>query len=1001
MRRSLAPSQLGGTPAAKRLRIDNVGGTSLIDGLTNASCFDPSKKVNTQRSSQDVLELLENNPKSMGPMKNNEPQLLIEKNVMKPVDGVKQYSVFWCQATMKKNKNWEEEAVLVVKDRGVILKDMKGKEIGKANGYRLAQLEELAYGSVLKVGGREVLIQDPIVESSGLSGTSSGQISSVIKSKVEVKSAFSSNYRPPQKEVTRNLNSPQINQSQCAPLQKLRSSQDVLELLGNNKKNEDSAENASHRVLVEKNPSLLEAVKQYNVFWCKASTKKHKNWEEEAVLVVKDRGVILKNMAGKEIGRATGFKLAQLQELENGKILKVGGREVLIQDEIVDTAGVSGNGSSQNSCETKSQTSSRLSNKEFVPPLLKAGHIAPKINQGVNEIKPRYNPNHPSALVMPRPPTDIQWKESQRGTVIVDVVVDPTLSKNLRPHQREGVVFMYECLMGFKTPNMYGAILADEMGLGKTLQCITLIWILLQQGPYNGRPIIQRVLIVTPSSLVKNWEKEFRRWLGRERITVFTADQQNRPIEFLKHLVSPVMVVSYEMLVRCFDEIQQINFDMVVCDEGHRLKNAGNKTSSLLSQLDTNRKVLLTGTPVQNDLKEFFSLADFVNPGILGSLSSFRRTYEEPIVALQQPECDEDQRELGESCASELSHLTSQFVLRRTQEVMNAHLPPKVESVIFCKPTCVQVNLYRNVLDSSAVRSILSSTQTGNDQLSFILALRKLCNHPTLFAATRKHAECSELWQENYKEDSSQIQSRDASGKFVVTFAILDSLMKNTKEKIILVSYSTKMLDLFGESCTERKYSFVRLDGSTPTNTRMGIVDRFNDPQGADRVFLLSSKAGGVGLNLIGASRLILYDIDWNPANDMQAMARIWREGQKRTVQIYRLLTTGTIEEKIFQRQILKQGLSGAIVDARDSTQGHFTREELKDLFTLREDTDCDTHDLISCQCTQKGVSPIPPELDDYDFDLDDDRDCQLGTPCNKKKESHKTVDQLMDWQHF
>ncbi|XP_057380226.1 DNA repair and recombination protein RAD54B-like [Daphnia carinata] len=1033
MRRSQAPSQLGARPAAKRCRINDVPGASL--NVTKSGNIELEKVDCTTRSSQSVLELLENNNKNVDKsmsnssyQKNNSQSMFIELSADKPasVESVKQYSVFWCQASTKKNKNWEEEAVLVVKDRLVILKNMDGKEIGKAAGYKLTQLQNLEYGTILKVGGREVLIQDQILESLILSETNVGKNCTVISPKIDVKSSSTSNY-PPFKKA-------RIQKSQGVPLElerppKLRSSQDVLDLLDNNQQNANTslsrkcspAENSSYPIQCAIEPPPLEALKQYNIFWCKASAKKHKNWEEEGILIVRGRGVILKSMEGKEISQATGFKCAQLQELEHGSILKVGGREVFIQNQIIDSAKISENYSSQMSCGTQLQSdgvpslaNSRPQNKEFVSPFLKTGNKAPKFNSTSNEIKPRYNPSHPSALIMPRPPADIQWKESQRGTVIVDVVVDPLLSKSLRPHQRDGVVFLYECVMGFKTPNMYGAILADEMGLGKTLQCITLIWILLQQGPYNGRPTIQRVLIVTPSSLVKNWEKEFRRWLGRERINVFTADQQTRPIEFLKRPLCPVMVVSYEMLVRCFDEIQQVNFDLVVCDEGHRLKNAGNKTSSLLSQLDTNRKVLLTGTPVQNDLKEFFTLADFVNPGILGSLSAFRRIYEEPIVALQQPECDEDTREIGESCASELAHLTSQFVLRRTQDVMNAHLPPKVESVIFCKPTYIQIELYRSLLDSSAVRSILSSTHCGNDQLSFILALRKLCNHPTLFTITTKQSEvskkedeesdnedfeCSNLLQANCKEKNLQIQSREASGKFIVTYAIVDSVMKNTKEKIILVSYSTKMLDLFGEACTERSYSFLRLDGSTPTSSRMGLVDRFNDPHGTERIFLLSSKAGGVGLNLIGASRLILYDIDWNPANDMQAMARVWREGQKRKVKIYRLLTTGTIEEKIFQRQILKQGLSGTIVDTRDSTQGHFTKEELKDLFTLREDTNCDTHDLIDCHCTQEGPNQTSPGLDDYD--IDDERECQLGARSSKRNELHKTVDQLMDWEHF
>jgi len=649
--------------------------------------------------------------------------------------------------------------------------------------------------------------------------------------------------------------------------------------------------------------------------------------------------------------------------------------------------------------------------KHFVSPFQK-NKSSQNLKSTNPEIKPRHNPLGHMALVMPKPPSEIQWKECQNGVSIIDVVVDPLLSKNLRSHQREGVIFLYECVMGFKTPDMFGAILADEMGLGKTLQCITLIWTLLHQGPFNGRPTVQRVLIISPSSLTQNWHKEFRRWLGRERIDVFIVDQQNRPVEFAKRPLLPVMIVSYEMFVRSFDEIQKIKFDLIVCDEGHRLKNSDNKTSSMLSKLNTDRKVLLTGTPVQNDLKEFFTLADFVNPGILGSISAFRRSYEAPIVNLQLPGCDEDQLEMGNDSAAGLLHLTSQFVLRRTQQVMKDHLPPKVETVIFCRPSAVQIRLY----------SLLVPTCSGsNDSFACIQALRQLCNHPS-FVLSKQQAISNDQHQSSEENEFDQLfdngekhwldlfdavdqETNATSGKLQVTMALLDSFMKNTREKIVFVSYSTKMLDLFGETCAERGYSSLRLDGSTPTALRMGLVDRFNDPQGEERIFLLSSKAGGVGLNLIGASRLILYDIDWNPANDLQAMARIWRDGQRKTAHIYRLLTTGTIEEKIFQRQVFKQKLSGTVVDARESTPAHFTKAELKDLFTLREDTDCDTHDLVKCSCQKKQTS-ASLQVEDYQFEDEDaaadERDCQLGSTISSssKKDTHATVDQLLDWQH-
>ncbi|ESP03752.1 hypothetical protein LOTGIDRAFT_110407, partial [Lottia gigantea] len=594
---------------------------------------------------------------------------------------------------------------------------------------------------------------------------------------------------------------------------------------------------------------------------------------------------------------------------------------------------------------------------------------------------------------------------------IVDVVVDPYLTCNLRPHQRDGILFLYQCIMGFKDYYGFGAILADDMGLGKTLQCITLLWTLLKQGPYGGKPVIKKALVITPGSLVKNWYAEFKKWLGKERLNIFAVSANQKVQEYKSSNIYPVLIVSYEMFVQTYDLIKGENFDIVICDEGHRLKNTAIKTTSLIMSLGTRKRIVLTGTPVQNDLQEFFSIVEFCNPNILGTSSAFRRVYEDPIVASRQPGSSREVVNLGEERGAELSRLTSMFILRRTQEINNQYLPPKVELVLFCKPSQFQLEIYHQFLKSRSIRQCLLGCMDGAPHLICIAALKQLCNHPRLVydkaiqAAGPTDGEdlvesvysgLSPLYPSDY--DDQQLVA-EHSGKLMVLSAILTAVHHPaSREKIVLVSNHTKTLNILEKFCRGENYKFVRLDGSTPTNQRQDIVQKFNNKYSPESVFLLSSKAGGVGLNLIGASRLVLYDIDWNPANDLQAMARVWRDGQKKKVHIYRLLTTGTIEEKVYQRQISKQGLSGAVIDLRNKSDVQFSREDLKDLFSLNESTLCDTHTLLNCSCAGNGEDIKSPSICKTLVS----RSCQLGQPqLSVKVGKNLSMDELHDWKHL
>jgi DNA repair and recombination protein RAD54B len=598
---------------------------------------------------------------------------------------------------------------------------------------------------------------------------------------------------------------------------------------------------------------------------------------------------------------------------------------------------------------------------------------------------PRHDPNAPGALVMKRP------KTAPKGQTIVDVVVDPFLTKHLREHQREGVKFLYECVMGLRDYNGEGAILADEMGLGKTLQTITLLWTLLKQNPiYEASPVIKKALIVCPVTLINNWRKEFRKWLGNERIGVFVFDDKRKKLtDFTKGKAYNIMIVGYEKL-RTVQEglLKGHGVDIVIADEGHRLKTVQNKSGQAIQALNTAKRIILSGTPIQNDLSEFFAAVDLINPGILGTYRNFMKEFEGPIVRSQQPEATMRDIEKGEARGEELRELTSMFILRRTADILSKYLPPKTEYVILCNPTSVQASIYRHVLGSPIFQSALGNTEGA---FSLLTVLKKLCNSPSLLTTKTGDEPPNATMEALLSTLTPSLRrqfSPSSSGKIRVLDQLLHNLQTTTSEKIVLVSNYTSTLNLLGILLTSLSLPFLRLDGSTPSAKRQSLVDDFNRaPASKCFAFLLSAKAGGTGLNLTGASRLVLFDVDWNPATDLQAMARIHRDGQKRHCYIYRIMLKGALEEKIWQRQVTKIGLADSVMESKSSNMAQFSREELKDLFRLYEDKTCQTHELLNCKCGGKGTPPSPPTapvpvhvslLDDED---DDDNSELLDSP--------------------
>lgn len=546
----------------------------------------------------------------------------------------------------------------------------------------------------------------------------------------------------------------------------------------------------------------------------------------------------------------------------------------------------------------------------------------------------------------------------------VPVVIDPRLGKILRPHQSEGVKFLYRCTTGMVSDQARGCIMADEMGLGKTLQCIALMWTLLKQSPQPGKPTIEKCIIVCPSSLVRNWANELVKWLGAAAPGVLALDgklSREQMFESVQRwadakgraVLQPVLISSYETLRNFQEALGDTPIGLLLCDEGHRLKNSDSLTFQSLALLNVPRRVILSGTPIQNDLSEYFSLLNFAIPDVLGSRAEFRKEFELDILRGRDAEATEAQQELGKQKLQQLSSIVSRFIIRRSNDILSKYLPVKYEHVVFCRLSPFQLALYDLFINSPSIKRLLRGT--GSQPLKAIGILKKLCNHPDLLDLPDDLEGSEELFPEGYKPGDRRNVQVGLSGKFAVLERFLAQIRSNTDDKIVLISNYTQTLDIFERLLRSRRWGFFRLDGTMNINKRQRLVDRFNDPEAPEFVFLLSSKAGGCGLNLIGANRLVLFDPDWNPASDQQALARVWRDGQKKTCFVYRFIATGSIEEKILQRQSHKQLLSSSVVDDALDAERHFSGDDLRALFQFKSQTASDTHDTYKCKRCRDG----------------------------------------------
>ncbi|XP_067645895.1 DNA repair and recombination protein RAD54B-like [Eurosta solidaginis] len=835
------------------------------------------------------------------------------------------FNVVWREITKKKHKTWDGDGLLEVHidPPRALLKDSSGKYMGCNSKFKIDELEE---GYQMVVGGKEIELLEQI--------THRNEYFAMRKRQLEHRWGTDEEYTSGR--TTENLKVSTLYQ---APY-KIKNGEELSDGASSSKTSAIEKHN-----IVEARSSVMACRCIYNVVWREMSTKKNKIWNGDGTFEVSNNRGVLRDENGREMGELENVNTT---DMKVGVLIALADKEFEILDSSVDG-------------ETETSM---------------------KIKQNVKKIKIESSPATKELFLLPAPPPEHIAALDADSPPIKPVAVSHKLALHLRPHQRDGVAFLYKCIMGFVNPQYTGCILADEMGLGKTLQCIALAHTLLKGGPYGGERILQRVLIVTPSTLARNWENEINKWLKTERMYAYVVGAKHKLSAYTKQQHMPFVIVSYESLLAHTADFQRLKFDMLICDEGHRLKNQTTKIVNALRELNIRRRIIITGTPVQNDLREFYALANFVNPGIFGTTQEFHLCYELPLQQAQCPDADEEVKSFAAQSMDELAGISDCFVLRRLQNVNGQYLTRKYEYICFVQPSELQQFMMQTALHLYAERK--ETIFKDLTALQIITVLKKICNHPSLIART-KTPNLLTRHLERALPDCSEMGPFDSAKLKLVQHFLVTLTTLNSREKCVLVSNHTKTLNMLQGLCDFLNIKCVRLEGSTSLNERNANVDKFNNAEDETLIFLLSAKAGGVGLNLIGASRLILFDQDWNPATDAQALSRIWREGQQKDVHIYRLVTAGCIEEKIFQRQIAKISLGDCVIknmgraDSKDDTM-KFSVEELLDLFRLQDDYSvCQTHESLNCGCDGDGENLLPSNI----------------------ASSAREINELMNWRHY
>ena len=485
------------------------------------------------------------------------------------------------------------------------------------------------------------------------------------------------------------------------------------------------------------------------------------------------------------------------------------------------------------------------------------------------------------------------WKQISTFSTMDVPSLPKGINAEFREYQTRGfgwLWFMYQ----------YGlnGILADDMGLGKTLQALALI----QKAKEKNKKAPN--LVICPTSVVFNWENEIEKFApGLSCLKLSGTERKELFKEIPKY---DVVITSYALVRRDIAKLKKHEFRYVILDESQNIKNAESMTAQSVKQLNCKHKLALSGTPIENRLEELWSIFDFLMPGFLFDKNEFNYRYVTPIMERED-----------KTVEKRLKSQIYPFILRRMKRDVAKDLPDKIENVAYCELTPEQKDFYMEVMDSTREELFKSIEEKGIEKsrmsiFSALLRLRQICCHPRLY-------------------DKENIKGIKESGKFEQLKVMLEEIIAE-KHRVLLFSQFVDMLDIVKEWLTKAGIKHEYLTGST--KDRQEVVERFNsDP--TIPIFLISLKAGGTGLNLTGADYVIHYDPWWNPAVEDQATDRAYRIGQTKKVFVYRMITKGTVEEKIQKLKSRKRDLVDSVISVDRNIGKSLTYEDLKDIFSL------------------------------------------------------------------
>jgi chromodomain-helicase-DNA-binding protein 7 len=517
-----------------------------------------------------------------------------------------------------------------------------------------------------------------------------------------------------------------------------------------------------------------------------------------------------------------------------------------------------------------------------------------------------------------RRPHPDQWKQLDKTPVYKG-------NNTLRPYQLEGLNWLK--YSWYKSNN---CILADEMGLGKTIQSLTFVHSVYEYG------IRGPFLVIAPLSTIPNWQREFEGWTdmniivyhgsstSRQMINDYEVFYKTDSGKQVKEITKfNVLITTFEMIVTDHQDLKNFNFRVCVIDEAHRLKNRNCKLLEGLRQLNLEHRVLLSGTPLQNNINELFSLLNFLEPSQFANNDDFMREF----GSLKT-----------ESEVQKLQALLKPMMLRRLKDDVEKSLAPKEETIVEVELTNIQKKYYRGILEQN-FSFLQKGTTAANipNLMNTMMELRKCCIHPYLINGAEEQIQYE--WKVSHGDDRDGYYKNivNASGKMVLIDKLLPKLKANG-HRVLIFSQMVRCLDILEDYLVYKKYPFERIDGRIRGNLRQAAIDRYSKPDSDRFVFLLCTKAGGLGINLTAADTVIIYDSDWNPQNDLQAQARCHRIGQQKMVKIYRLLCRNTYEREMFDKASLKLGLDKAILQSMNTGQGkdgnnkQLSKKEIEDL---------------------------------------------------------------------